>query len=178
MPSLTTPLRGLAAILRAAAGLLDTIAGGEQSSPPAAKPPQPEVVRPSAGAKRTPAAARETPKRRATTRRPDRARTAAPKDLVQEGSGQVRPTLASKAAKKLRISSGYVENGDSTSSSAITSIKNDGLTGFPFARFQPLAIFTRGTHRPPTSLFLAVACSLCLSGLVLIQVPITLSGIS
>ena len=81
MPSLTTPLRGLAALLRATAGLLDTIAGGNQSEQPAAQPPKPEVVRPSASAKRTPAAARETPKRRATTRRPDRSRTAAPKDL-------------------------------------------------------------------------------------------------
>ena len=81
MPSLTTPLRGLAALLRAAAGLLDTIAGGEESSAPPATPAKPDVVRPTATARRTPAASHETPKRRATTRRPDRARTAAPKNL-------------------------------------------------------------------------------------------------
>jgi hypothetical protein len=81
MPTFTTPLRGLAALLRAAAGLLDTIAGGGESSAPAAKPAKPEVVKPSASAKRTPAASGETPKRRATAKRPDRARTSAPKDL-------------------------------------------------------------------------------------------------
>jgi len=82
MPFLTAPLRTLAALLRASAGLLDQIAGG---APPreARQParPQPDVARPSAARRRTPAASKEKPKRRATTKRPDRARSAAPKDL-------------------------------------------------------------------------------------------------
>ena len=82
MPFLTTPIRGLAALLRAGAGLLDMLAGGQ---PPAKtrQPdrPQPDVARPSASRRRTPSAAKERPKQRATTRRPDRARSAAPKNL-------------------------------------------------------------------------------------------------
>jgi len=84
MPNLTTPYRGLArqsaSLLRTWAGLLDRLAGGRQE-PPARKTRKPDVVRPSASARRSPAAAKESPKRRATTRRPDRQRTTAPKDL-------------------------------------------------------------------------------------------------
>src|SRR2546423_13205442 len=82
MPFLTTPIRGLAALLRASAGLLDKIAGGQapaQNQQP--QRPQPEVARPSASRPRTPAASKERPKRRATTKRPGRARSTAPKDL-------------------------------------------------------------------------------------------------
>src|SRR5256714_10143099 len=82
MPFLTTPIRGLAALWRASAGLLDRIAGGE--APAQTQQPQrqqPEVARPSASRPRTPAAAKERPKRRATTKRPGRARSTAPKDL-------------------------------------------------------------------------------------------------
>jgi hypothetical protein len=82
MPFLTAPLRTLAALLRASAGLLDQIAGGappREAQQPAR--PQPDVARPSASRRRTPAASKEKPKRRATTKRPDRARSAAPKDL-------------------------------------------------------------------------------------------------
>jgi hypothetical protein len=85
MPTLTTPLRVVAALLRAGAGLLDRIAGAETpQTPPPAEPPKPERARakkPAAGRRRTPAAAHETPKKRAASKRPDRARSAAPKDL-------------------------------------------------------------------------------------------------
>jgi hypothetical protein len=84
MPTLTSPLRALAALLRAGAGLLDKIAGTETpESPPLAAPPKPERARakPAAARRRTPAAAREKPKRRAASKRPDRARSTAPKDL-------------------------------------------------------------------------------------------------
>jgi BON domain len=84
MPTLTTPLRVVAALLRAGAGLLDRIAGGETpESPPPAAPPKPEPARakPAAARRRTPAAARETPRKRTAAKRPDRARSAAPKDL-------------------------------------------------------------------------------------------------
>src|SRR4051794_19729983 len=85
MPTLTTPLRVVAALLRAGAGLLDRIAGAETpQSPPPAEPPKPERARakkPAAGRRRTPAAAHETPRKRAAAKRPDRARSAAPKDL-------------------------------------------------------------------------------------------------
>src|SRR3954464_13481760 len=91
MPTLTTPLRVVAALLRAGAGLLDPapaggallapIAGTETApSPPPAEPPKP-AKKPPAARRRTPAAARETPKKRAAAKRPDRARSAAPKDL-------------------------------------------------------------------------------------------------
>src|SRR3954464_14430173 len=81
MPTLTTPLRVVAALLRAGAGLLDRIAGTETApSPPPAQPPKP-AKKPPAARRRTPAAARETPKKRAAAKRPDRARSAAPKDL-------------------------------------------------------------------------------------------------
>src|SRR4051812_2297698 len=84
MPTMTTPLRGLArqtaTVLRLGAGLLDHVAGGggEQA---AAETPQPETARARATARRTPGAAKETPKARAVTKRPGRSRSAAPKDL-------------------------------------------------------------------------------------------------
>jgi BON domain len=82
MPFLTTPIRGLAALLRVSAGLLDRIAGAQRSSEtPQPQRQQPEVARPSASRPRTPAASKERPKRRATTKRPGAARSAAPKDL-------------------------------------------------------------------------------------------------
>ena len=84
MPNLTAPFRGLArqsaSLLRTWARLLDQLAGSRQE-PPAAKTRRSQVVRPSASARRTPAAAKESPKRRATTRRPNRQRTKTPKDL-------------------------------------------------------------------------------------------------
>jgi BON domain len=82
MPFLTTPLRGLAALLRVSASILDRLAGAQpQAETQQRERPQPAVVRPSASRPRTPSAAKERPKRRATTKRPDRARSAAPKDL-------------------------------------------------------------------------------------------------
>jgi hypothetical protein len=78
MSFLTTPLRGLAALLRAGAGLLDQIAGGERPPEPRQEP---RPARPTASRRRTPAAAKQPPKRRATAKRSGRTRSAAAKDL-------------------------------------------------------------------------------------------------
>jgi hypothetical protein len=51
----------------------------------------------------------------------------------------------------------------------MTSMRNEGLMGFPLARFHPLIILTRGTQVPSISAFLAVACSACFFGFVLIH---------
>jgi BON domain len=82
MPIFTMPLRALAGLLRASADLLEQIVGGQEpSNAQPAPPPQAKVSRPSAARRRSPGAAKETPRRRAATKRPDRARSAAPKDL-------------------------------------------------------------------------------------------------
>ncbi len=101
-----------------------------------------------------------------------------PADRGPRDRATMRPMLASIAANRLRISSGKFEKGGSTRPWAITSTRNDGLMGLPLARFHPFAILTSGTKRSFSALFLAVDCSLCVSGFVLIHFPVSLSGIS